>query len=258
MKKWTRRLAVGLVALALLIAAQPAMAQEPDREPGLGEFLEKYGGVNGLAQALISQGMSSEEAQAILIAVQRTMQANDLADRTANQLSAQQFNEWASQAETQSVHELLQSVHQLTQAARNQAREQRAQEANAQANSLQQAAEDLRKAAESRLEAHFTTMDIQIGQGLAAMVNRSASMSRIPVSGALQPDADRRMPSWDQIMSEAAEGMARNDREPTERAREHASELMDQMMDLIRDIRDKLGAIEQSRVETNRGIARDI
>ncbi len=30
------------------------------------------------------------------------------------------------------------------------------------------------------------------------------------------------------------------------------------MMDVIRDVRDKLAAIEQSRMETNRGIARNI
>jgi hypothetical protein len=35
-------------------------------------------------------------------------------------------------------------------------------------------------------------------------------------------------------------------------------EMMQQMVDVIRDVRDKLRTIEQARVETNRGIARDI
>jgi hypothetical protein len=39
---------------------------------------------------------------------------------------------------------------------------------------------------------------------------------------------------------------------------QHANDMMQQMMDVIRDIRDKLGAIEQSRGETNRGIARNL
>jgi hypothetical protein len=39
---------------------------------------------------------------------------------------------------------------------------------------------------------------------------------------------------------------------------QHANDLMQQMMDVIRDVRDKLGSIEQSRVETTRGIARNI
>ena len=34
--------------------------------------------------------------------------------------------------------------------------------------------------------------------------------------------------------------------------------MMQQMMDVIRDVRDKLGAMEQSRAETIRGIARNI
>ena len=38
----------------------------------------------------------------------------------------------------------------------------------------------------------------------------------------------------------------------------HASDLMQQMMDIIRDIRDKLSSIEQATLETNRGIARNI
>ncbi|MCY1311373.1 hypothetical protein D9M70_616640 [compost metagenome] len=39
---------------------------------------------------------------------------------------------------------------------------------------------------------------------------------------------------------------------------QQASEMAQQMMDVIRDMRDKLSAIEQSRLETNRGIARNI
>lgn len=37
-----------------------------------------------------------------------------------------------------------------------------------------------------------------------------------------------------------------------------ANEMMQQMMDVIRDVRDKLSSIDQSRIETNRGIARNI
>lgn len=41
-------------------------------------------------------------------------------------------------------------------------------------------------------------------------------------------------------------------------ARAQANEQMQHMLDTIRDVREKLGAIEQSRLETNRGIARNI
>jgi len=37
-----------------------------------------------------------------------------------------------------------------------------------------------------------------------------------------------------------------------------ANDMMQQMQDIIRDIRDKLGAIQQSAIESNRGIARNI
>ncbi|MBS7777594.1 type III secretion system translocon subunit SctB [Acidovorax sp. CCYZU-2555] len=37
-----------------------------------------------------------------------------------------------------------------------------------------------------------------------------------------------------------------------------ANEMMQQMMDVIRDVKDKLSSIDQSRIETNRGIARNI
>ena len=39
---------------------------------------------------------------------------------------------------------------------------------------------------------------------------------------------------------------------------QHANDMMQQMMDVIRDVRDKLQSIQQAAVETNRGIARNI
>lgn len=43
-----------------------------------------------------------------------------------------------------------------------------------------------------------------------------------------------------------------------ETAQQHANDAMQQMMDIIRDVRDKLQSIQQAAVETNRGIARNI
>lgn len=39
---------------------------------------------------------------------------------------------------------------------------------------------------------------------------------------------------------------------------QHANDLMQQMMEVIRDVRDKMASMEQSQVETTRGIARNI
>jgi hypothetical protein len=41
-------------------------------------------------------------------------------------------------------------------------------------------------------------------------------------------------------------------------AQNHANEMMQQMMEVIRDIKDKLQSIQQTSIETNRGIARNI
>ncbi|MBB6562911.1 putative coiled-coil protein SlyX [Acidovorax soli] len=43
-----------------------------------------------------------------------------------------------------------------------------------------------------------------------------------------------------------------------ETAVQHANDMMQQMMDVIRDVRDKLQSIQQSAIETNRGISRNI
>lgn len=43
-----------------------------------------------------------------------------------------------------------------------------------------------------------------------------------------------------------------------ETAVQHANDMMQQMMDVIRDVREKLQSIQQAAVETNRGIARNI
>lgn len=43
-----------------------------------------------------------------------------------------------------------------------------------------------------------------------------------------------------------------------ETAVQHANDMMQQMMDAIRDVKDKLQSIQQAAVETNRGIARNI
>lgn len=39
---------------------------------------------------------------------------------------------------------------------------------------------------------------------------------------------------------------------------QHANDMMQQMMEVIRDVRDKLASIQQASIETNRGIARNI
>jgi hypothetical protein len=57
---------------------------------------------------------------------------------------------------------------------------------------------------------------------------------------------------------EASKALLEADSKVHESGVQQANDLMQQMMDVIRDVKDKLGSIEQSRLETTRGIARNI
>lgn len=143
---------------------------------------------------------------------------------------------------------------------------QREQELNAQTESLQQAAETLRQAADKRFAGAITSEGAQMIPGIAG-IGYNFAPSKVSASGALNPDTRGPRPPVADLpaaenrpysYSEMAEAIARAEREVTEQARDHASELMNQMLDIIRDIREKLSAIEQERTEPSRGIARNI
>ncbi|MGB3277446.1 MAG: type III secretion system translocon subunit SctB [Castellaniella sp.] len=57
---------------------------------------------------------------------------------------------------------------------------------------------------------------------------------------------------------DAKKSEAESDARVHEQSVQQANDLMQQMMDVIRDVREKLGAIDQARSETNRGIARNV
>lgn len=91
----------------------------------------------------------------------------------------------------------------------------------------------------------FATNSSGIGQGLSGMAGG--------VGGIVQAAYDLNAGKAD-----AARSRLEADAKVFESGAQHANELMQQMMDVIRDVRDKLGAIEQSRSETTRGIARNL
>ncbi len=91
----------------------------------------------------------------------------------------------------------------------------------------------------------FATNSSGIGQGLSGMAGG--------VGGIVQAAYDRKAGEAD-----AARSHLEADAKVFESGVQHANDLMQQMMDVIRDVRDKLGAIEQSRSETTRGIARNL
>lgn len=91
----------------------------------------------------------------------------------------------------------------------------------------------------------FAANSSGIGQGLSGVAGG--------VGGIIQANYDRKAGEAD-----AARAHLEADAKVFESGVQHANDLMQQMMDVIRDVRDKLGAIEQSRSETNRGIARNL
>ncbi|OCZ68436.1 hypothetical protein A7P25_04700 [Achromobacter xylosoxidans] len=91
----------------------------------------------------------------------------------------------------------------------------------------------------------FASNSSGIGQGLSGMAGG--------VGGIVQAAYDRKAGEAD-----AARAQLEAQAKVAESGAQHANDMMQQMMDVIRDIRDKLGAIEQSRGETNRGIARNL
>jgi len=91
----------------------------------------------------------------------------------------------------------------------------------------------------------FAANSSGIGQGLSGMAGG--------VGGIVQAAYDRKAGEAD-----AARARLEADAKVAESGAQHANDLMQQMMDVIRDVRDKLGAIEQSRSETTRGIARNL
>ncbi|MPT27054.1 MAG: hypothetical protein E2602_09105 [Achromobacter sp.] len=91
----------------------------------------------------------------------------------------------------------------------------------------------------------FATNSAGIGQGLSGMTGG--------VGGIVQAAYDQKAG-----LADAERSRLEADAKVAESGAQHANDVMQQMMDVIRDIRDKLGAIEQSRSETNRGIARNL
>lgn len=84
-----------------------------------------------------------------------------------------------------------------------------------------------------------------MGQGLSGIAGGVGSM----VQAAYDRSAGQ---------ADAARAQFEAQAKVAESGAQHANDLMQQMMDVIRDVRDKLGAIEQSRSETTRGIARNL
>ncbi|QVQ24864.1 type III secretion system translocon subunit SctB [Achromobacter deleyi] len=166
---------------------------------------------------------------------------------------------------------------QLAQAMRTSAREVRQSEMTAQVDALKGAAQEIRNAAQERMVGAMVSGAFQIAGGIA-QAGSGVMQGRLLANGGSESVAksysDRAagvsgMASGIGTMVNASQERkaAEHDAKKAEleaqskvhdSATQQATEMAQQMMDVIRDVREKLSSIEQSRMETNRGIARNI
>ncbi|MGE8689089.1 MAG: type III secretion system translocon subunit SctB [Achromobacter sp.] len=175
------------------------------------------------------------------------------------------------------MYAFMMLFQQLAQTMRTSAREVRANELQAQVDTLKGAADEMRQAAQERMIGAMTQGAFQIAGGLAQLGAgyKQASVLSGGGSEAMAKSYSDKGAGASGVASgigtivnaaqerKAAEHDAkRSELEAESKVHEsgvqQANEMAQQMMDVIRDLRDKLSAIEQSRMETNRGIARNI
>ncbi len=190
------------------------------------------------------------------------------------------------------MYALMALMQQLAQQQRNSAREMRNSEMQAQISTLQNAAQEIRNAAADRLTGAILSGVMQMAAGAMQIGGAAMSFSRTSdalkdfkgggmtneqLSGALSKasafstggDGASKVAGaagqmLNAVMEQQAAGHDAHKAELEAGAKAHeaqvqqSSDVMQQMQDFIRDIRDKLSSIEQSRIETTRGIARNI
>jgi hypothetical protein len=190
------------------------------------------------------------------------------------------------------MYALMALMQQLAQQQRNSAREMRNSEMQAQISTLQNAAQEIRNAAADRLTGAILSGVRQMAAGAMQIGGAAMSFSRTSdalkdfkgggmtneqLSGALSKasafstggDGASKVAGaagqmLNAVMEQQAAGHDAHKAELEAGAKAHeaqvqqSSDVMQQMQDFIRDIRDKLSSIEQSRIETTRGIARNI
>lgn len=186
------------------------------------------------------------------------------------------------------IYSVMALFQQFAQEVRSLARETRTAEIQAQVMTLKSAAEQITSAAEDRYWSAIIQGGAQILGGLASvgMGVTGGVMGLRGITKGVETEAGMRMASWSGMFSYSAQGAggmvtgsgtlmsagkdqnaAAHDAERAEleadsRVHEQgvqvANEWLQQMMDVIRDVREKLSAIDQARSETNRGIARNV
>lgn len=241
----------------------------------------------GLSRAAIPQSQDTANTNAVTLAGKSLLspQLQQAMNEFAQKISAKFQASSSAPQDTASCQRNLQTLQnnmsvdiyavmamaqKTAQQMRDANREIRASSLDAQVSELMSAADDMQKSADFKFIAGIVQGGTQI------------------ISGAIQMDFARSPSPGDSIETSTTKGKAGSDiaggigsmiaakfnhlassaevsakrHEATaklhESATAEANDMMQQMMDVIRDVRDKLSAIDQSRIETNRGIARNI
>jgi hypothetical protein len=184
------------------------------------------------------------------------------------------------------IDAFMRLFYQVMQEARKSAREQRGAELQSQASAVEGQAKEMRTAAEQRFTAAVTEAAFQIASGAvsAAAAGMSLSVLCSVPSSQLTPNSPMMttLNSYNQLASgssqviggagkmagayynmEAGYTDARGKQLEAEglkagARRDTANQIFQAANDLLKDIREKLAAIAQSNIETNRGMARNI
>lgn len=143
----------------------------------------------------------------------------------------------------------------LAQQMRDTARTQRSADMQAQVTSLQGAAEQMKDAAQSRYTASMTQGLMQIVGGFMQLSTGKDGFTGIGSGLGSMLSAGDTLKAG---LADARRSELEADAKVFETGVQHANDTMQQMMDVIRDVREKLQGMQQSAIETNRGIARNI
>lgn len=169
------------------------------------------------------------------------------------------------------IYAVMAMAQKTAQEMRDANRELRASSLNAQVSELLSAADDMDKAAKFRLAAGIVQGAMKAAAGAATFgFNATAKGSETDrkehsakgdaISLGMQGLGDIAAAGLNYGASKADAEVKRHEAiaKLHESAQAEANDMMQQMMDVIRDVRDKVSAIDQSRIETNRGISRNI
>lgn len=186
------------------------------------------------------------------------------------------------------IYSVMALFQQCAQGMRESAREVRGAETQSQVTSLQSAAKEIRSAAEERFKEAVISGSFQIAGGATSVGMGVAGgvYGKKGISEGAETDVGKHLSIKGQALSgtaqgtggmvsgsgtivgayrsqEAAEHDAKKaeleaDASVHEKGSQQANELMQQMMDCIRDVREKLAAIGQAQTESVRGIARNV